>query len=143
MTAIEILSEICSLTKDLKGHFITGKDDCGLYLDIEIPGADLSIRYYVEDAELPGLLASSRPDLDKAIRQNITGLIGWLEEWSDQKVRLYIPCQVGFKWTKKGRLHMAWQTEKGTPLNYYCWSNLKRSDFPLLSHAIAQQESGN
>lgn len=143
MTAYDVLQEIAALTKDLKGKFVTGKDDCGLWLEIRITSADLNIRYYAEDIDCPGLLASSRPDLDKAIRQNLIGIIGWLEEWSsDLKPRLYVPQGVGFCWTKKGRISLSWNNGKGTPLKYYVWSNLSRESFPYLNKFLLKKESG-
>ena len=143
MTALDILHEITKLTKDLEGRFVTGKDECGLWLEIRIPAADLNIRYYAEDIDCPGLLSSSRPDLDQAIRRNLTGIIGWLEEWSsDCKSKIYVPQEVGFNWTKKGRIAISWSNGKGTPLKYYVNSNLSRESFPYLNKFLLDKEAG-
>lgn len=81
MTAIETIQALCDLTKEHGSTFEVATDQCGLYLDVKIPGHEMSIRYYVSDSQYPGLLAERHPELDKAIREHCRGMIGWLEEW--------------------------------------------------------------
>ena len=137
MTAIEAIQALCDLTSELQSTFEVATDQCGLYLDVKIPGHEVSIRYYVSDAQYPGLLAERHPDLDKAIRQHCRGMIGWLEEWGekDQKFRAYTPASVKFGWTKKGRLHISWPTVNEHNFQFYKSVSFTQSEFPYMNVA--------
>lgn len=141
MTAIETIQALCDLTKEHGSTFEVATDQCGLYLDVKIPGHEMSIRYYVSDSQYPGLLAERHPELDKAIREHCRGMIGWLEEWgeNDRKFRAYTPASVRFNWSKKGRLAVHWQTVKDHSFQLYQTVGFSRADFPLLDVALASQ----
>lgn len=140
MTAIEAIQALCQLTKGHDSVFEVAEDQCGLYLDVKIPGHEVSIRYYVSDSDFPGLLADREPELDKAIRQHCRGMIGWLEEWGKpEKFRAYTPEKVRFGWTKKGRLNIQWTTVRDHTFQLYQSVGMTRADFPLLDTAIAMQ----
>lgn len=143
MTALETIQALCDLTKEHGSTFEVATDQCGLYLDVKIPGHEMSIRYYVSDKDYPGLLAERHPELDQAIRQHCRGMIGWLEEWGEQnrKFRAYCPQSVRFNWTKKGRLSVHWTTVKDHTFQLHQSVGFSRSEFPLLDMALAHQGS--